>query len=125
MKVFGLLIALISLNAIAANKYYDIGVELTVDGKKVPAPRILAKNNMTETVIQGNKFIEVTATENPLDQSVKMDFTMGEISEDGERIILSKPTIITKENTRAEMTKTREDGSEEMKMSVVPVVKQL
>ncbi len=125
MKVFGLMIALMSLNAFAANKYYDIGVDLSIDGKKVQAPRILAKNNMTETVIQGNKFIEVTATENPLDQSVKMDFTVGEITEDGSRIIISRPTVITKENSRAELTKMNEDGSEALKMSVVPVVKNL
>lgn len=125
MKAFGLFLALISLNAVAANKYYEIGMDLSVEGKKIPAPRILTKNNMTETVIHGNKFIEVTASENPLDQSVKMDVIVGEITEDGERIVLAKPTVITKENSRAEISSTNPDGSENYKMSIVPVVKDL
>lgn len=125
MKVFGLLIALASANVFAANKYYEIGMNLSVDGERIPAPRILVKKNVTETVIQGNRFFEVTATENPKDQSVKMDFAMGEFTEDGRRVITSRPTIISKENTRAEMKITGEDGSEKMNLSVIPIVKEL
>lgn len=125
MKVFGLLLALASVNVVAANKYYEIGMDLSVDGKRVPAPRLFVKENVTETVIQGNKFFEVTATENPLDQSVKMDFAVGEFTEDGERIIISRPTIISKENTRANMKITRDDGTEELDLSVVPIAKDI
>jgi|GEM_PF-5311468 hypothetical protein len=125
MKRFALLIAMISINAIAANKYYDIGMDITVGGEKIPAPRILAKQNVTETVIMKDKFFEVTATENPLDQSVKMDFVLGEITEDGKRIVLERPTIITHENKRAEMVISNDEGREDLKLSVVPVVKNL
>jgi hypothetical protein len=125
MKVFGLLIAMISLNTFAANKYYDIGMDLSVGGKKIQTPRILAKDKVTETVIQGKNFFEVTATENPLDQTVKMDFVVGEFAEDGTRVILERPTIIAKENKRAEMIIKQNDGPEELKLSVVPIVKEL
>ena len=125
MKNIALIVAMISVNTFAANKYYDIGMDISVGGEKIPAPRILVKENVTETVIMKDRFFEVTATENPLDQSVKMDFVLGEITEDGRRIVLEKPTIITRENRRAEMVLSNDEGREDLKLSVIPVVKNL
>lgn len=125
MKVFGLVLILISLNSYAA-KYYEIGMDLSIDGKKIATPRIFTKNNMTETVIQGDKFFEITVKENPINQTVKMDLTVGEFDENRNRINISKlPTFIGKENKRMHMTKIREDGTEELNMSIVPLVKEI
>ena len=125
MKVFGLLLTLVSINAFAANKYYEVAMDLSLNGKRVATPRILVKNNVTETVRDGNRFYEVTAIENPIDQSVKMDFTVGEFGMDGQRIIISRPTILTKENTRASIMKFEEDSAETIELSAVPIVKNL
>lgn len=110
---------------IAAISGYDLKMELSLNGKIISSPQILAKAGETATITQKTddqeNFIEVTAIDGSIlgNDGIMMTFVVGTVDKDGQRRILSKPQIFAKENKPSEIT-VEQDGSEEiLSLSVV------
>ncbi len=126
MKKIIALILIAGTSAFAANKGYDLRMNLTVDGKLVSAPQMIVEEGKTATVTQKNEsgdesFIEVTASEGSVknNNGILMKFTIGVVQKNGERKIISQPQILAKENKKAEITVGSNAGTKDMSLTVV------
>lgn len=100
-----------ALAAIQNIKAFDMEMNLSIDGKAVSAPRIIAKEGEKETYVQevdGHKnLIEVIAKEVKTQDgqaAIQMAFTVSEIAEDGTAKVISQPQITALPNSEAEIT---------------------
>lgn len=88
---------------------YDIKMDLSLNGKVISSPQIIAKDGEVASITSGTEdgehFIEVTAIEESIlgNKGIMMTFVMGKIEKDGQRIILSKPQLFAKENQKSEV----------------------
>lgn len=110
--------------AFAASPGYALKVELSVDGKKVSAPRIITRKGETTTITQRNKngeyTIEVVANEGVVNKhkGILMKFKISRTEKDGTSTVLATPQILTdKENEKA--TVTTGNAKEKVGLSVV------
>ena len=109
----------------AATSGYDLKMELSMNGKIISSPQILAKAGETATVTQKTddqeNFIEVTAIDGSIlgNDGIMMTFVVGTIAKDGSRTILSKPQIFAEENKQSEIMLEQDGSNEMLSLSVV------
>lgn len=123
--------------AIRKTNGYDLKMKLSLNGKLISSPRIIAKAGETATIIQKTddreeeNFIEVTAIDGTIlgNEGIMLTFVVGNIAKDGTRKILSKPQVFAKENRKAEVTVEQAaehgDSKEMLSLSVVAKRKSL
>lgn len=122
MKILGLMIFLTCSSAMATTSY-DLKMELSLNGKHISSPRVIAREGETATIIQKSDdmetFIDVVTTTYDAKNTVMMKFTVGTIGKNGERIILSSPKIISKENEVAKISQGETGKPEQISLSVI------
>ncbi len=95
-------------SALANTGGYDLNIELSMNGKHISSPHVIAKEGETASVIQqidGEKiFMDVITTERPTDKGISMKFVVGKISATGEKEIISTPQVIALENEKAQIS---------------------
>lgn len=121
------IVALLSSTAFAASTGYDLNLELSINGKHISSSRIVALAGEKASITQrmenskdGN-FIEVVATEGEIQgkKGILMNFVVGTIDRDGKKTILARPSILSTENQKAEMTVSEENNKDSVSLSVV------
>lgn len=106
-------------------------MELSLNGKKVSTPRTIVREGQVGSVTEGNSaeqiFIEVVAKEGEIQnhKGIMMNFVVGKIGHDGQKTIMSRPQILTKENEAAQVALTETNGQEAILLSVVAQRKSL
>lgn len=124
MKLVAIVLAFISGSAFGSTKGYDLKMDLSLNGKHVSSPRLIVKAGETATITQKTQteesFIEVIATEGSIQnhQGILMNFIVGVIDHNGQRVIKAKPRILAKENEAAQITVGGNNG-DEVSLSVV------
>jgi hypothetical protein len=113
-SLFVIIIGLLSLQSFAGTNNFDIKAELSIHGKLVARPHIVAIPNEMVTIRQmdGNHketLIEMVASE--VKDGVMMKFTVIYI-ENGKNTVISKPQILALFGEPAEIT-VGEDGEQE------------
>lgn len=122
---------LVGSAAFANGGGYDLKMDLSMNGKHVSSPRLIAREGEVASITQnlnGEKiFIEVVATEKPTanNRAILMSFVVGKISATGEKTIVSTPKIIALENDKAEVTVNNDQGKESIALSVTAARKAL
>lgn len=118
---------LICTTAFAASKNsFDLKMQLSINGKNVSSPRLQVMEGETASVFQKTDtqhfFMEVVTTESDAANKdlILMKFIVGEITADGRRNILSRPEILTRENSEASITQANNDGSRKIEIQVTP-----
>lgn len=107
----------------AADRGYDLQIELSLNGKHISSPRLTLQEGKTSTITQDTDgkttFIEVTAKERDLKnkKAIDMQFVIGTINANGKKTITNSPNIITLENQKAEMT-VGENTAESLSLGV-------
>lgn len=130
-KILVVMIFLVCNSVFASTNEYDLKMDLSINGKHVSSPRVIAKEGETTSMTQdsnGEKiFMDVIATEQVINnkQSILMKFVIGRFSETGERTILSTPQIITIDNKRAQITVGDKQEKEDLALSVIATRKAL
>lgn len=115
----------LSLTAAAAEKAYDLKMELSKNGHLISKPHLLVKEgepgNLTHENRTAKNFVEVVAMENSTQdsQGILMNFVVGYIDQNGQRVIVSKPQIFAKENEPAHLRVGDDQGKENFTLSVV------
>ena len=128
-KMAVLLFLMVGSSALATLRTYDLKVNLTMNGKHVSSPQIIAKEGETASMTQelnGEKiFMDVIATENTAKDknAIFMKFSVGTISAKGEKKIISTPQILALENQKAEIQVVDEKDHENLSISVVAIRK--
>ncbi len=113
---------LFSAYALAAPNKYDINFDLALDGKHLVSAKVKATAGKKSTLVQendsGKNIIDLVATEE--NGAIFMNFTISQIGKNGEKKVLSKPSIVARENERAkiEMGQNNSDA-EHMSLSVL------
>ncbi len=125
MKKFlttGLVLGLIAFTTAAQANMYKMKMELTVDGKIVARPTVVAAEGQKAVVTEkpdGQSkgfYIEVVAGEADK-KKILMKFVVGS-DENGVRTVLGSPEVIAKEKKGATVSVTKSDGSESMSLKV-------
>ena len=102
--------------AFAGSQAIELNVDLSLNGKHIMSPKILAKDGEKTTVTSGQgaerTYMEVIATERLLNnkKAVQMNFVIGTINAGGKKTVLSNSTLITRENNRGEIQTVEENG---------------
>lgn len=115
----------------ATTNGYDLKMDLSLNGKHISSPRVIVKESETATITQKTDteetFIEVVAAEREIQnhKGILMKFTVGTISKDGQRTIISKPQILANENEKAQITVGKSGGSVNLSLSVLAQRKSL
>jgi len=119
------LVALFSSSAFATSAGYEMKMELSIKGKHVSSSSLITiageKASITQRMEKSKNgtFIEVVATEDQGEgKGILMNFVVGTIDRDGNKTILASPSIIAKENEKAEVS-VGDNGKEEYALSVV------
>lgn len=105
---FVLFFLVLSTQAIAASGY-DLKIKVQ-RGDHIMTPRMMIKENETATFIRDingkEEFIDVEASDRVLDgkRGILLKMAIGEIGQNGERIILSRPHMIVEEHTPGTLT---------------------
>lgn len=131
LGLFLILISPYSNAAIRSTKAFDLDMQLSLNGKLVSSPRVLAKNGETALITQTvdgddeQSFIEITALDGSIlgNDGIMMTFTVGKIGPNGERKILSKPQVFAQENQKAEVTVEQVDGDNKEMLSLTVLAK--
>ncbi len=130
MKLVAIVLAFIGSTAFASTNGYDLKMDLSLNGKHVSSPRLIVKAGETAYINQKTdteeSFIEVVATEGSIQnhQGILMNFIVGVIDQNGQRVIKAKPQILAKENEAAQIT-VGENNGDEISLSVVATRKSL
>jgi len=97
-----------ALSAIGTVKAFDMEMNLSIDGKAVSTPRIIAKEGEKEIYIHEangeRNSIEVLAKEVKTQdgvQAIEMIFTVSRIAEDGSSKVIAQPHITALPNSQA------------------------
>jgi type II secretory pathway component GspD/PulD (secretin) len=124
-------IALFSSSAFATSAGYEMKMDLSINGKLVSSPRVIALAGEKASVTQrlekskNGTFIEVVATEDQGEfKGILMKFVVGTIDRDGKKTILATPSIIATENEKAEVS-VSDNGKQEYALSVIASRKSL
>ena len=122
MKILGLTFLLACSSAFASITNYDLQMDLSLNGKHVSSPRVIAKEGEIATIVQKTDdketFIEVITTKADMKNAVMMKFTVGTIGKNGERTILARPQVIARENETAKISQGETGGQELLSLSV-------
>ncbi|WP_413290623.1 hypothetical protein [Bdellovibrio sp. HCB337] len=106
---------------------FELQMELSIDGKKVASPSLIALEGEKASISQRNEnskdgsFIEVVTTQEKSETNsnmITLSFVVGTIDRDGKRTILASPRVITIENEKATVSIDQED-QDEVSLSVV------
>lgn len=130
MKLVAIVLAFIGSSAFASTNGYDLKMDLSLNGKHVSSPRLIVKAGETAYINQKTdteeSFIEVVATEGSIQnhQGILMNFIVGVIDQNGQRVIKAKPQILANENEAAQIT-VGENNGDEISLSVVATRKSL
>lgn len=130
MRLVIVVLAFISSSAFALTNGYDLKIDLSMNGKHISSPRVIAKAGETASISQKTdteeSFIEVVATEGSIQNhnGILMNFVVGVIDKNGQRVIKAKPQILAKENETAQITVAEEDGNQ-LSLSVTATRKSL
>lgn len=130
MKLVAIVLTFIGSTAFASTNGYDLKMDLSLNGKHVSSPRLIVKAGETAYINQKTdteeSFIEVVATEGSIQnhQGILMNFIVGVIDQNGQRVIKAKPQILAKENEAAQIT-VGENNGDEISLSVVATRKSL
>ncbi len=130
MKLVAIVLAFIGSSAFASTNAYDLKMELSLNGKHVSSPRLTVKAGETAYINQKTdieeSFIEVVATEGAIQnhQGILMNFIVGVIDQNGQRVIKAKPQILANENEAAQIT-IGENNGDEISLSVIATRKSL
>lgn len=130
MKLVAIVLAFICSSAFASTNGYDLKMDLSLNGKHVSSPRLIVKAGETASISQKTdteeSFIEVVATEGSIQnhQGILMNFIVGVIDQNGQRVIKAKPQILANENEAAQIT-VGENNGDEISLSVVATRKSL
>lgn len=117
--------AFVGSTAFAGSPGYDLKMELSINGKHISSPRVITKDGVVATITQKTNteesFIEVIASEGEVqgNKGIMMKFVIGVIGKDGERIIVSQPQILARENVKAEIKEGQNGDKETLSLSVV------
>lgn len=126
-RVFELLALLLALLPAStwADKTFDLQVDLNVGGSQISVPMVrVQEGNKTVIGLGGDRnvnFVEVLATEQKNEtgpSNVSLEMVVGYMNTQGERIILSRPTISTMLDHKAEVKVGAQDGRDEFSLSV-------
>lgn len=110
MKLIGIIVLVLGGSAFAGGPGYDLKMDLSMNGKHVFSPRVIAKAGETATATHKTDteetFIEVIPTEGTIQnkKGILMQMTIGTINKAGQRTVLSKPRVLANENETATMT---------------------
>ncbi len=124
MKLIVLVLSFMSSMALASSNGYDLKMDLSMNGKHVSSPQLIVKAGEKATINQNTNgienFIEVVATEGSIQnhKGILMNFVVGVIGKNGERIIKSTPQILAKENQAAQIT-VGENSTETVSLTVI------
>lgn len=124
MKLIYLFFAFIGHSAFATLPGYDLKMDLTINGKHISTSQVIIKNGesalIKEKTDKDESFIEVHATEGSIQnhKGIIMNFVIGAIELDGQRIIKAKPQILANENEKAHIT-VGENNGDEISISVI------
>ncbi|HEY8271671.1 MAG TPA: hypothetical protein VIG33_12340 [Pseudobdellovibrionaceae bacterium] len=106
-----------SLNSFAREKAFELKMELTINGKHISSPRIIAKEGETAMFMQEDQtqktFIEVVATEDKIvrgKHSVLMKFVVGSIDPDGQKKVIYKPQVLTLVDHKTDLSVVEDIG---------------
>ncbi|MFP5518733.1 MAG: hypothetical protein ACLGGX_02425 [Bdellovibrionia bacterium] len=130
MRLVAILLAFLGSSAFAATNGYDLRMDLSLNGKHISSPRLIVKAGEKATINQktdtAESFIEVIATESSVQnhKGILMNFVIGIVSKNGERIIKATPQVLAKENEPAQVTVGQNIG-DEFSLSVVASRKSL
>ena len=125
MKNYLVALSLLIGSAAAAEKTYDIKIDLSLNKKKISTSRLIVKEgeggSVTQDTAAGKSFVEVVAMEGVAEnkKAVMMNFIVGMINENGVRTIVSRPQILVAENELAEVIVGDQNNKEVMSMAVV------
>lgn len=132
MKTLVVFAMLFATSAFAKEKGYDIKLELALNGKIISSPRLLVRDGEKAVINQKKdseeSFIEVVAKEGASQdhKGIMMHFKVGRISKGGHRTIISNPQVLVSENKLATfMISDKENGSEQLSLSVLAQRKDL
>lgn len=106
-----------SCHSFAGEKAFELRMELSINGKYVSSPRLVAKEGEMAMITQEGPnqktFIEVVATEDRIvrgKHSVLMKFVVGSIDPQGQKKILYKPQVLTLENHKTDLSVVEDIG---------------
>jgi ribosomal protein S4 len=123
--LFSILLLFFSSSVFAANKVYDLKMDLLVNGKRVSSPRVYVKEGeiarVDEASPRSKSFIEVVASEGEIQnrKGILMNFTVGYFDKVGNKKIVSQPQVLAKENEIASIEVNNMNGKEKLKLSVL------
>ena len=123
MKTLFLIAILLGTSALAREKGYDLKIKLAINGKLVSSPRMIVREGEKAIISQKTEreesFIEVIATEGASQghKGIMMNFKVGRISKNGQRIIISNPQVLVRENKTATFM-VSDDKNEKEKLSL-------
>ena len=123
MKLLTLsLFSLIASASLAANKGYELKMDLSLDGKHVSSPIVRTKAGETATVTQSlgdsQTFMDIIATEGEIQghSGILLDVVIGNIEPNGSRKVLSRPKLLVKENEEASIEQRSETNAMQLKV---------
>lgn len=129
MKILGMAFLMTFGTAFASTNFYDLKMDILINGKHSFSPRILVKEGQVGSFTQKNistgeeSFIDVVASKSmikDINNGVLMKFTIGTIDKNGTKHIIGQPQVIAKENQQAKITEgTTRNGSEVLSLSVI------
>lgn len=122
MKMLGLTFLFACSSVIASTTSYELKMDLSLNGKHVSSPRIIANEGEVATIVQESDdketFIDVITTKADIKNTVMMTFTVGTIGKNGERTILARPQVLARENEAASFSQGKTGGQEIISLSV-------
>ncbi len=130
-KFICLLCFLVGPLAFASTNGYELNINYSIDGRIIASPRVKIKEGaraLFTQVYKGKKnFVEVTATENPLDSDSKIHlaFVVGTFDRHGRKKIASNPSITTFADEKAQVIERDDKGREIRALNVIAKRKQL
>jgi hypothetical protein len=130
MKLLAIALAFVGGSALASTNGYDLKMDLSLNGKHVSSPRLIVRAGETAYISQKTDteetFIEVVADEGSIQnhQGILMNFTVGIIDQNGQRVIKATPQILSKEN-EASQIRVGKSSSDEISLSVVATRKSI
>lgn len=124
MNWLALGLTLLSSTAFAATDGYHLDMHFLLNGQAVSAPQLLVrageKASITQRTDTKESFVEVIVQEGTKQgrKGIQMNFSVGLIAKDGQRVIKGKPQIFARENEPAQITVADDEG-DELSLSVV------
>jgi hypothetical protein len=125
LLAFALALIFHPLHSFAAEKKFEVKMDVAINGKTVSTPRLNLKEGEKATVRQnsfGEKtFIEVMATEQVArngSSSILLDFVVGKYNSDGTKTTISEPQLLTLPNEEAQVVVEKPSGKNDFSFKV-------